>query len=171
MSKPLNSTMCGNSMAIIAALRDCTLSDQRRFRCCALLGRNGAGKTTLLAHSGRAVAFSTRRVTLFGENPRSDNARRQIGFLGHGIGVYEDLSAHENLEFLCRNFAAVAAASSRGHSLAAARRVGSRRRHAGAPVFARHAAAPGAGPHLYACTEILLLDEPFTSLDDRLSRC
>ncbi len=41
------------------------------------------------------------------------------------------------------------------------------RGHAGPSVFARYAPAPGFSPHLSQFAEILLLDEPFTSLDDR----
>ncbi len=38
-------------------------------------------------------------MRLFEYAPRSTEARREVGFLGHGIGVYEDLTARENLRF------------------------------------------------------------------------
>ncbi len=81
-----------------AALRDCTLTIEQGS-CCALLGRNGAGKTTLLRIVAGLSPFQRGEIRLFGESPRSEEARRRVGFLGHGIGVYEDLSARENLNF------------------------------------------------------------------------
>ena len=65
--------------------------------CVALLGRNGACKTTLL----RIVAGLSRpakgRILVAGEDARAHEVRRKIGFLGHGIAVYDELSAFENL--------------------------------------------------------------------------
>src|ERR1700751_3807383 len=84
-----------------AALRDYTLAIAPGS-CCALPGRNGAGKTTLLRILAGLTPFQRGEVRVLGEKPRSDLARREVGFLGHGIGVYEDLSARENLEFFAR---------------------------------------------------------------------
>ena len=36
-------------------------------------------------------------ISIFGAAPRETETRRQIGFIGHGISVYEELSAMENL--------------------------------------------------------------------------
>jgi hypothetical protein len=59
--------------------------------CLALIGRNGAGKTTLL----RIVAGFSRpgkgEVRIFGCPPRDTSRRRGIGFIGHGISVYDEL--------------------------------------------------------------------------------
>src|SRR5690242_7009914 len=84
-----------------AAVRDVTLAVTEGC-CCALLGRNGAGKTTLLRILAGLSPFQRGTVYLFGEAPRTEKARCQIGFLGHGIGVYEDLTARENLNFFAR---------------------------------------------------------------------
>ncbi len=148
-----------------AALRDFTLAVEKGS-CCALLGRNGAGKTTLLRIIAGLSPFQRGTVRVFGHSPRSEAARRQIGFLGHGIGVYEDLSALENLRFFAR-IAAVpdaSAAVSEWLDRVALARVsampvrqfsrGMRQRLALARAFLH-------SPNL------LLLDEPFTSLDDR----
>jgi heme exporter protein A len=148
-----------------AAVRDFTLA-VAEASCCALLGRNGAGKTTLLRILGGLSPFQRGAVHLFGEAPRSDKARLQIGFLGHGIGVYEDLTARENLKFFAR-IGGLAAVSSTvdfwlervGLIRAAAMPVrqfsrGMRQRLALARTFLHSPA-------------VLLLDEPFTSLDDR----
>lgn len=148
-----------------AALRDCTLNIAEGS-CCALLGRNGAGKTTLLRILAGLSPFQRGEIRLFGAAPRSENARREIGFLGHGIGVYEDLSARENLVFFARvaglkNPSQVAIEWLERVGLAKVERMpvrqfsrGMRQRLALARTFLH---AP----------RLLLLDEPFTSLDDR----
>src|SRR5512142_1608648 len=78
------------------ALRDIRL-EAEAGACLALIGRNGAGKTTLL----RTVAGFSRpgrgRILIFGNEPRESETRRQLGFIGHGISVYDELSALENL--------------------------------------------------------------------------
>jgi heme ABC exporter ATP-binding subunit CcmA len=148
-----------------AALRDCTLAIQEGS-CCALLGRNGAGKTTLLRILAGLTYFQRGAVSLFGEKPRADNARRQLGFLGHGIGVYEDLSARENLHF----FASIAGSSNlRSLTDTWLERVGLAR-VATMPVrqFSRGMRQRLALARTFIHSpRILLLDEPFTSLDDR----
>ncbi len=148
-----------------AALRDLTLTVSEGS-CCALLGRNGAGKTTLLRILAGLSPFQRGEIRLFGESPRSENARRSVGFLGHGIGVYEDLSARENLNF----FARVAGLKSAGKVTADwLDRVGLER-VATMPVrqFSRgmRQRLALARTFLHA-PQLLLLDEPFTSLDDR----
>jgi heme ABC exporter ATP-binding subunit CcmA len=148
-----------------AALRDCTLSIQQGS-CCALLGRNGAGKTTLLRILAGLTNFQRGAVSLFGEKPRAENARRQSGFLGHGIGVYEDLSARENLHF----FAGITGRANI-HALTDTwlERVGLAR-SATMPVrqFSRGMRQRLALARTFIHSpKILLLDEPFTSLDDR----
>jgi heme exporter protein A len=147
------------------AIRDLTLP-VAEGSCCALLGRNGAGKTTLLRILAGLSPFQKGSVRVFGHSPRSSEARGWLGFLGHGIGVYEDLSARENLHFfatVCRIEQARQTADRWlervGLSRVAAMPVrqfsrGMRQRLALARTFLN---AP----------RILLLDEPFTSLDDR----
>lgn len=148
-----------------AALRDYTLAVEEG-RCLALLGRNGAGKTTILRILAGLSSFQRGNVRLFGQPSRSAAGRRQIGFLGHGIGVYEDLSARENLNFFANvcdvkesrsavehwldrvNLTKVAAIPVRQFSR------GMRQRLALARTFLHQ-------------PKIFLLDEPFTSLDDR----
>ncbi|HZQ53032.1 MAG TPA: heme ABC exporter ATP-binding protein CcmA [Bryobacteraceae bacterium] len=147
------------------ALRDYTL-DIAAGSCCALLGRNGAGKTTLLRILAGLTHFQRGAVRIFGEKPRSDNARRQLGFLGHGIGVYEDLSARENLRF----FAEIAGlTASLKISDAWLDRVGlARVRDMPVRQFSRGMRQRLALARAFLHTpKVLLLDEPFTSLDDR----
>ena len=133
----------------------------------ALLGRNGAGKTTLLRILAGLTNFQRGAVKVFGEKPRAENARRQVGFLGHGIGVYEDLSARENLRF----FASITGNGGGVRELTDTwlERVGLER-VATMPVrqFSRGMRQRLALARTFIHSpKILLLDEPFTSLDDR----
>lgn len=147
------------------ALRGVTLELQPGA-CLALLGRNGAGKTTLLKIFAGVLAPSSGEVRIFGLPPRQAVARRRMGVLTHGLGLYEDLSALENLLLFARlygvqNGRAVAhewlERTGLGRFRASLVREfsrGMKQRLAVARAFLH-------GP------DLLLLDEPFTSLDDR----
>ncbi len=147
------------------ALRDVKLTAEAGA-CLALIGRNGAGKTTLL----RTVAGFSRpgrgKITIFGNPPRDTAARRRMGFIGHGISVYDELSAFENLVLYGRLYelpdpqrAAMAWLERTGlarvrDGLVREFSRGMRQRLAVARAFLHE-------------PSVLLLDEPFTALDDR----
>jgi ABC-2 type transport system ATP-binding protein len=63
-----------------------------------LLGANGAGKTTLIRLLLGLLPPSAGEVALFGAAP-SRATRRRIGYLPQGLGLYDDLTPAENLEF------------------------------------------------------------------------
>ncbi len=147
------------------AIRDLTLS-VKEGSCCALLGRNGAGKTTLLRILAGLSPYQRGGVRVFGDVPRSAKARHRLGFLGHGIGVYEDLSARENLHFFARICELKSAEETTARWL---ERVGLTR-VASMPVrqFSRGMRQRLALARTFLNSpRVLLLDEPFTSLDDR----
>jgi heme exporter protein A len=147
------------------ALRDVKLTAEAGA-CLALIGRNGAGKTTLL----RTVAGFSRpgrgKITIFGKEPRDTAARRRMGFIGHGISVYDELSAFENLVLYGRLYelpdpkkAALQWLERTGltrvrDGLVREFSRGMRQRLAVARAFLHE-------------PSVLLLDEPFTALDDR----
>lgn len=141
------------------ALRDVALSIAPGSAL-ALLGRNGAGKTTLL----RILAGLSRPSR--GSVKFQGKLQGSIGVLGHGIGVYDELSALENLTLFGRL-----------HNLPNPRkrademleRVGlSRVRDGLAREFSRGMRQRLAvGRAFLHDPEVLLLDEPFTALDDR----
>jgi heme exporter protein A len=134
--------------------------------CVALLGRNGAGKTTLLRIIAGLSKAGRGRVSIFGKDARDPETRRRVGVLGHGISVYEELSAFENLMLFGRLYGLENPARTAAEWLerAGLTRVrdglvrefsrGMRQRLAIARAFLHD-------------PQVLLLDEPFTSLDDR----
>jgi heme ABC exporter ATP-binding subunit CcmA len=132
----------------------------------ALIGRNGAGKTTLLRILASLSKPSKGEITLLGLSARSPEARRRIGYLGHGIGVYDDLSAMENLLLFGE---LMGVADPKKAALEALDRVGLGRVKDGlAREFSRGMRQRLAVARAFLHRpEILLLDEPFTSLDDR----
>jgi heme ABC exporter ATP-binding subunit CcmA len=137
------------------ALRGASL-EIAKGSCVALLGRNGAGKTTLLRILARLSTPTKGAVKIDG----------RIGYLGHGIGVYDDLSAFENL-MLFGQLAGVADPMQSAD--AALERVGlSRVKEGLAREFSRGMRQRLAIARAFLHNpELLLLDEPFTSLDDR----
>lgn len=145
------------------ALRDVRF-DLGAGECLALLGRNGAGKTTLLRIMGGLSGASKGDVLIDGCAVRASETRARIGWLGHSIGLYDELTARENLRTFGRLYGVTAATVSEWlqrvnltHVADAPVREysrGMRQRLAVARAFLH-------GPRL------LLLDEPFTSLDDK----
>jgi ABC-2 type transport system ATP-binding protein len=74
-----------------------------------LLGANGAGKTTLIRALLGLQQVSAGTVTLLGEPP-SRQTRRRIGYVPQGLGLYEDLTAAENMAFAAAAFGSPPAA-------------------------------------------------------------
>jgi heme ABC exporter ATP-binding subunit CcmA len=147
------------------AVRDITFSVEPGA-CMAMLGRNGAGKTTLLRVIAGLARAAKGRVDVLGKDARDPDTRRRIGVLGHGIAVYDELSAQENL----RLFGAIYGLEDPKHAADKwLERVGLERVRDGlVREFSRgmrqRLALARAFLHDPA---VLLLDEPFTALDDR----
>jgi heme exporter protein A len=132
----------------------------------ALTGRNGSGKTTLLRVCATSLRPTRGSGTIFGLDLVADGhaVREQVGLLGHAAGLYDDLTAAENLTFSLRmagqrpdrptvqhgleqvGLGAEAGERVRGFS------AGMRRRLALARLLLRP-------------PRLLLLDEPFASFD------
>jgi heme exporter protein A len=132
----------------------------------AITGRNGSGKTTLLRICATSLRPTRGSGRIFGLDLVADApaVRDQVGLLGHAAGLYDDLTAAENLAFSLRmagqladraniqlgleqvGLAAEANERVRGFS------AGMRRRLALARLLLRP-------------PRLLLLDEPFASFD------
>jgi ABC-2 type transport system ATP-binding protein len=64
-----------------------------------LLGANGAGKTTVIRMLMGLAEPTSGEVRLFGQAPSRD-ARRHVGYVPQGLGLYDDLTVAENLAFV-----------------------------------------------------------------------
>lgn len=132
-----------------------------------LLGPNGAGKSTLLAILSTLLAPSSGQVRYGSADARSAGPvlRARLGLLGHDLYLYPELTARENLEFFARLYGledardrvtralSAAGLSERANDVVSGFSRGMRQRLALERALLH-------GPRL------LLLDEPFTGLDD-----
>ncbi len=71
-----------------------------------LLGPNGSGKTTLIRVLSTLTKPDAGEVRIGGASigRQSARLRRLIGVVGHDPLLYDDLTARENLRFVCRMF-------------------------------------------------------------------
>ncbi len=133
----------------------------------ALLGPNGAGKSTLLSIAATLLSPSAGTVRYGTRTARDGGAplRGRIGFLAHDLFVYPELSAAENLTF----FARLHGLRDVGTLVEAALRRASLydRRDDPAVTFSRGMRQRLAIERaLLHAPRLVLLDEPFTGLDD-----
>ncbi len=133
-----------------------------------IVGRNGAGKTTFLKIVSSVIHSYTGEVTLDGKNLKNadDETRRRIGFVSHDSLLYKDLTVRDNLDFYARMYG-VRERERRIDEMI--RRVGL---EAKTTVLVR-ALSRGMKQRLSLARafihgpSLLLLDEPFTGLDER----
>jgi heme ABC exporter ATP-binding subunit CcmA len=132
-----------------------------------LLGPNGAGKSTLIGILATLTRPSAGEVRYGAHHDRSggDALRRRIGLLAHELHLYPELSARQNLSFFARLYGlgpgdAVdraldgAGLADRADDAVAAFSRGMRQRLALERALLHE-------------PRLVLMDEPFTGLDDR----
>lgn len=134
----------------------------------AVVGPNGAGKTTLLRILATAIrpSFGAARVDGLDVTRRPDEVRGRVAYLGHTGGLYDDLTAAENLAFAARLLAVdapevddrvAAALATVGLDEAGGQRVAS--------FSAGMRKRVALGRLLLSPLSLVLLDEPFAALD------
>lgn len=132
-----------------------------------LLGPNGAGKSTLLAILSTLAAPSSGEV-LYGARKARDIGpllRSRIGVLSHDLHLYSELTALENLVFFGQLYGVADARAAAGEALRRARlddRGGDLVSGFSRGMRQRLALERA----LLHRPRLLLLDEPFTGLDD-----
>jgi heme ABC exporter ATP-binding subunit CcmA len=128
-------------------------------------GPNGAGKTSLLRVLAGLLPLVAGEAEVLGLDPTSDARalRPLIGLLGHNSGLYDDLTAEQNVRFVAK-----AARTGRSSAAYALERLGLHGRLAQAPASKLSA---GQRRRLaLACLlakrpKLWLLDEPHAGLD------
>ncbi|MGH2462662.1 MAG: heme ABC exporter ATP-binding protein CcmA [Candidatus Limnocylindria bacterium] len=134
----------------------------------AVLGPNGAGKTTLLRILASALrpSFGTAAVDGIDVATRPEEIRPRVAFLPHATGLYDDLTAAENLRFAAE-LMGVPAPDRAGRVGAALERVGlAGERDARVSRFSAGMRRRLAlGRLLLGHPRLVLLDEPYAALD------
>src|ERR1041385_946037 len=139
----------------------------RRGSILGLLGPNGAGKSTMIAvlatllrPSGGAIRYGTHTSSAAGARLRA-----RIGILGHDLFLYPELTARENLAFFAGLYGARDAQAAADRALARAGLAD--RAHDPISSFSRGMRQRVALERsLIHAPRLVLLDEPFTGLDD-----
>ncbi len=134
----------------------------------ALVGPNGAGKTTLLRILATAIrpSFGTAAVDGLDVARHADQVRARVAYLSHATGLYDDLTAAENLRFSARLLGLVPAEA--GERIAAA--LDEVRMTDAADLRVRGFSAGmrkriALARMLLAAPSLVLLDEPHAALD------
>jgi ABC-type multidrug transport system ATPase subunit len=133
----------------------------------ALLGPNGAGKSTLLSIASTLLEPSSGTVLYGDVTARAAGAalRARIGVLGHDLYIYPELSAAENLQFFGRVYG-LADLSSRVDAALERAELAHRRDDVVAGYSRGMRQRLALERALLHDPRLVLLDEPFTGLDD-----
>ena len=131
-----------------------------------LRGANGAGKTTLLRVLATAIRPSLGRVLVDGLNVVADVelVRERIAYLSHATGLYDDLTAAENLAFSATLLGTPDARARVERALADVGLHGRRDQRVGS-FSAGMRRRLALGRILLGAPSLVLLDEPYAALD------
>jgi heme exporter protein A len=133
-----------------------------------LLGPNGAGKSTLLSLVATLIAPSSGSIRYGDYTAATAGAglRARLGLLGHDLYLYPELTARETLTFFARLYALPDPAACVDAALASAR-LADRADDIVAGFSRGMRQRLALERALLHAPRLLLLDEPFTGLDDR----
>lgn len=131
-----------------------------------LLGANGSGKSTILRILGTLLGPTVGSATIDGLDivREAGSVRGRIGYLAHTPGLYDDLTARENLRFAADMLGVPHTAAEESlDRVGLAHVAGDRVRGFSAGMQRRL----GIARLLLRSPRILLLDEPYANLDAR----
>jgi len=136
----------------------------------ALVGPNGAGKSTLLGILSTLQAPSAGEVTYGPVTAHEAGAalRQQVGWLGHDLQLYPELTARENLTFFGR-LQGISSLSARVDAALLAARLDDRADDLVGSFSRGMRQRLALERSLLHRPRLLLLDEPFTGLDSASS--
>jgi len=77
------------------------------------LGPNGAGKTTTIRVMLGLFPPNSGRALILGKNAESEEARQRVGFVLEADGLYENMTAHENLDYYSQIYGLLPSAKDR----------------------------------------------------------
>lgn len=77
--------------------------DVKKGRILGLLGPNGSGKSTTINCILSLLKFNEGSIKIFGKEMTSDSyeTKSKIGVVFQDVGVFEELSVHENIDYFC----------------------------------------------------------------------
>jgi len=135
--------------------------------CVAIFGRNGAGKTTLLHVAGSLIRSFEGEVRVFGTSRRDATVetRRAVGLVLHEICLYDDLSALDNLRFFARLYG-VSDYEARARDVLTQFGLSERAATAVRTLSRGMKQRLAIARALVHRPRLLLMDEPFTGLDE-----
>ena len=133
----------------------------------AVFGRNGAGKSTLLNIIATLIRSYDGSVTMFGKNLRKSDrtTRRLLGYISHDSYLYGDLTAFENLYFYARLYG-VREPRSAATAMLERLRLETKSGAAARDLSRGMKQRLSLGRSFLHEPRILLLDEPYTGLDE-----
>jgi len=129
-----------------------------------LIGPNGAGKSTLLAVLSTLLRPSAGEVRYGSHAASAPDLRRLLGWLGHDLQLYPELTARENLRFFA-TLQGVAGVESRVDLALADARLTDRADEAVSGFSRGMRQRLALERAMLHDPRLLLLDEPFTGLD------
>jgi ABC-2 type transport system ATP-binding protein len=139
----------------------------RAGRVTGLLGPSGSGKTTLMRAIAGVQKTEAGVVRVLGRPAGAPAVRRRLGYMTQTRGLYDDLTARENVRYFAHIFAAPASRVEETLETVHLTELADRVVHT---LSGGEQARTALATALVARPEVLLLDEPTVGLDPLLRR-